>query len=131
MRCRQGVQEAEAVLSDLAGVSFPLRRALRQPCVLDPAAIALVPSRGGQGAQPIRSNGSRGIEGRPQRLGDKLQPIERANGRQHMRGVGPLPPPCLEDPELSGDLEHPLEQALRCATGQKTISKLAEETKVK
>src|SRR4051812_42459503 len=63
MRCRQGVQEAEAVLSDLAGVSFPLRRALRQPCVLDPAAIALVPSRGGQGAQPIRSNSRRGIEG--------------------------------------------------------------------
>src|SRR3954466_6071708 len=131
MRCRQGFQEAEAVLSDLAGVSFPFCLALRQPCVLDPAAIALVPSRGGKGAQPVRSNGSRGIEGRPQRLGDKLQPIEGANGRQHMRGVGPLPPPGLEDAELSGDLEHPLQQALLRATSQKTISKLAEDTKVK
>src|SRR5215203_6606404 len=131
MRCRQGVQEAEAVLSDLAGVSSPLCLALRQPCVLDPAAIALVPSRGGQGSQPIRSNGSRGIEGRPQRLDDKLQPIEGANGRQHMRGVGPLPPPGLEDAELSGDLEPPLQQALLRASGQKTVSKLAEDTKVK
>src|SRR3954466_15426165 len=131
MRCRQGVQKAKAVLSDLAGVSFPLSRALRQPCVLDPAAIALVPSRGGQGTQPLRSNGRRGIEGRPQRLGDKLQPIERANSRQHMSGVSPLPPPGLEDAELSGDLEHPLQQALLRATGQKTVSKLAEDTKVK
>src|SRR3954463_7480265 len=78
-----------------------------------------------------RSNGSRGIEGRPQRLGDKLKPIERANGCQHMRGVGSLPPPGLEDAELSGDLEHPLQQALLRATGQKTVSKLAEDTKVK
>src|SRR4051794_7946814 len=131
MRCRQGVQKAKAVLSDLAGVSFPLSRALRQPCVLDPAAIALVPSRGGQGTQPLRSNGRRGIEGRPQRLGDKLQPIERANSRQHMRGVGPLPPPGLEDAELSGDLEHPLQQALLRATSPKTISKLAEDAEVK
>src|SRR3954451_13403661 len=131
MGCRQGVQEAEAVLSDLACVSFPLRRALRQPRVLDPAAIALVPSRGGQGSQPIRSHGSRGIEGRPQRLGDKLKPIERANGRQHMSGVGPLPPSCLEDAELSGDIEHPLQQALLRATSQKTVSKLAKDTKVK
>src|SRR3954464_1959017 len=131
MRWRQGVQNAKAVLSDLAGVSFPLSRALRQPCVLDPAAIALVPSRGGKGTQPVRSNGRRGIEGRPQRLGDKLQPIEGANGRQHMRGVSPLSPPGLEDPELSGDLEHPLQQALLRATRQKTISKLAEDTKVK
>src|SRR4051794_4595209 len=131
MRCRQGVQKAKAVLSDLAGVSFPLHLALRQPCVLDPAAIALVPSRGGQGTQPVRSNGRRGIEGRPQRLGDKLQPIEGANSRQHMRGVGPLSPPGLEDAELSGDLEHPLQQALLRAAGQKTISKFAEDTKVK
>src|SRR3954467_3400315 len=131
MRCRQGVQKAKTVLSDLAGVSFPLSRALRQPCVLDPAAIALVPSRGGQGTQPLRSNGRRGIEGRPQRLGDKLQPIERANSRQHMRGVGPLPPPGLEDAALSGDLEHPLQQALVRAAGQKTISKLAEHAEVK
>ncbi len=48
-----------------------------------------------------------------------------------MRGVGPLPPPCLEDAELSGDLEPPLQQALLRATSQKTISKLAEDTKVK
>src|SRR4051812_36520222 len=131
MRCRQGFQEAEAVLSDLAGVSFPFCLALRQPCVLDPAAIALVPSRGGQGTQPVRSNSRGRIEGRPQRLGDKLQPIEGANSRQHMRGVGPLSPPGLEDAELSGDLEHPLQQALLRATSQKTISKLAEDTKVK
>src|SRR4051812_12640930 len=131
MRCRQCFQKAKAVLSDLAGISFPFCLALRQPCVLDPAAIALVPSRGGQGTQPVRSNGRRGIEGRPQRLGDKLQPIERANGCQHMSGVSPLPPPRLEDAELSGDLEHPLQQALLRATGQKTVSKLAEDTKVK
>src|SRR3954453_10437077 len=48
-----------------------------------------------------------------------------------MRGVSSLPPPGLEDAELSGDLEHPLQQALLRATGQKTISKLAEDTKVK
>src|SRR3954449_9279909 len=131
MRCRQGVQKAKAVLSDLAGVSFPLHLALRQPCVLDPAAIALVPSRGGQGTQPIRSNGRGRVEGRSQRLGDKLQPIEGANGRQHMRGVGSLPPPRFEDAELSGDLEHPLQQALLRATSQKTISKLAEHAEVK
>src|SRR3954464_5378651 len=45
--------------------------------------------------------------------------------------ISPLPPPRLEDAELSGDLEHPLQQALLRATSQKTISKLAEDTKVK
>src|SRR3954452_18001150 len=131
MRCRQGVQKAKAVLSDLADISFPLHLALRQPCVLDPAAIALVTSREGQGTQPIRSNGRGLVEGRSHRLGDKLQPIEGANGRQHMRGVGSLPPPRFEDAELSGDLEHPLQQALLRATSQKTISKLAEHAEVK
>src|SRR3954454_2104185 len=48
-----------------------------------------------------------------------------------MRGVGPLPPPGLEDAELSGDLEHPLQQALLRATSPKTISKLAEDAEVK
>src|SRR4051812_19916368 len=48
-----------------------------------------------------------------------------------MRGVGPLPPPGLEDAELSGDLKHPLQQALLRATSQKTISKLAEHAEVK
>src|SRR3954468_16571268 len=48
-----------------------------------------------------------------------------------MRGVGPLSPPGLEDAELSGDLEHPLQQALLRAAGQKTISKLAEHAEVK
>src|SRR3954452_8806339 len=131
MRCRQGVQEAEAVLSDLAGVSFPFCLALRQPCVLDPAAIALVPSRGGQGMQPVRSNGRGRVEGRSQRLGDKLQPIEGANGCQHMRGGGPQSTRGVEDAELWGDLEPALQQALLRATGQKTVSKLAEDTKVK
>src|SRR3954471_3629645 len=42
--------------------------------------------------------------------------------------ISPLPPPRLEDAELSGDLEHPLQQALLRATSQKTISKLAEDT---
>src|SRR3954466_8377360 len=48
-----------------------------------------------------------------------------------MRGVGPLPPPGLEDAALSGDLEHPLQQAFVRAAGQKTISKLAEHAEVK
>src|SRR4051795_10996619 len=39
--------------------------------------------------------------------------------------------PGLEDAELSGDLKHPLQQALLRATGQKTISKLAEHAEVK
>src|SRR4051794_14940731 len=48
-----------------------------------------------------------------------------------MRGVGPLPPPGLEDAALSGDLKHPLQQALLRAAGQKTVSKLAEHAEVK
>ena len=42
-----------------------------------------------------------------------------------------MPPPGLEDAELSGDLKHPLQQALVRATGQKTISKLTEDAEVK
>src|SRR5215207_2185309 len=48
-----------------------------------------------------------------------------------MRGVGSLPPPGLEDAELSGDLKHPLQQALVRTTSQKTVSKLAEHAEVK
>jgi len=48
-----------------------------------------------------------------------------------MRGVSSLPPPGLEDAELSGDLKHPLQQALLRAAGQKTVSKLAEDAEVK
>src|SRR3954462_14623008 len=48
-----------------------------------------------------------------------------------MRGVGPLPPPGLEDAALSGGLEHPLQQALVRAAGQKTISKLEKHAEVK
>src|SRR6185369_13922243 len=40
-------------------------------------------------------------------------------------------PPGLEDAALSGDLKHPLQQALLRAAGQKTVSKLAEHAEVK
>src|SRR5918912_1914926 len=75
----QRVQEAEAILADLARISFPLGLALWQAGVLDAATIALIPLCRRERAQPIRSRDREGIEGRTQRLGYKLEPVERAH----------------------------------------------------
>src|ERR671932_1061278 len=130
-RSAQCVQEAEAVLADLARVSLPLCLALWQPGALDPPAIALVPGRWGKPAKPLRSRRGRVIEGRTQCLGHKLEPVERAHGRQHMGRIGPLPSPCFEHAKPTADFEDPLQQALRRAASQQAISELAEHAEVK
>src|ERR671928_395981 len=129
-RSAQCVQEAEAILADLARVGLPLCLALWQPGVLDPPAIALVPGRRHKPAKPIRSRRGRGIEGRAQGLGYKLETVELAYSGQDVSGVGPLPSLCFEDAKLTADFENPLQQPLRRAAGQQAISELAKDRMV-
>lgn len=49
-----------------------------------------------------------GMEGRPQGLADKLQPVERADRRQDVSRVGALPATRLDQATLAQTLEQDL-----------------------
>ena len=99
------VQEQEAVGPDLHGVRLALGLGLGQAGVLDPMIVALVPVRGCHGAQSLRRNRGDGVQGRAQRLAQQLQPVQRADGGEHVRAVRALAPTRLQQTTLARGVE--------------------------
>lgn len=71
-RSRQRIQEAVAVGTDLGDIGVALWPCLGQAHVLDPPAVALVPSRRRQGAQPAGRRRGDPVQRGAQRLGQQL-----------------------------------------------------------
>ena len=127
---RHRLKQAVAVLADLSRVGLPLGPGLGQPRVLDPAAVALEPVRRRERAQPVRLHRRDGVQGRTQRLGHQLDPVEVAHGGEHVRGVGALPAARLEQAERPCGVQHAREQALAGIGGEETAAELAEHAVV-
>jgi hypothetical protein len=78
------------IAPDLLGMGAPHRLPLRDIIVVSPPAIPLDPGGVGMSAQPCGSRRRQDIVGRPQGFGHAGETVQRADGSEHMRGVGAL-----------------------------------------
>ena len=102
----------------------PLGFARRQAVVLHARPVALYPLRWTLGSQPLGCAHSQTIQGVAERLAHTLQPIEHANRRDDMRGVGALAAPRLEKLSLPTHPQKRLEEELVCAAANQASTKL-------
>ncbi len=65
-----------------------------------------------------------------QRLAHQLQPVQRADGGQHVRAVGALPPTRLEQAALSCGVQHAGQQALSGLVLEQAAPELAQHAVV-
>src|SRR5918997_3607117 len=89
-RSHDGSKQLMTIAPDLLGMGAPLRLPLRDIIVVSPPAIPLDPGGSGMSAQPCGSRGRQDIEGRPLGLRYAGETVQRADGSEHMRGVGAL-----------------------------------------
>lgn len=72
-----------------------------------------------QGTQPSGGGHGEAVEGVVRRLPDDLDPVERADRGEHMRRVGALPPPGIEQlPRLAPDQQRLEQQTVSFARDQ-------------
>ena len=99
----------------------------REPIILSPPRIAVLPFRGAYGAQPLRGHDGKTIEGVPHRFADHLDAIQGPHGGQNMGGVGALAAPGLDQVAVTAPCEQRVEeQILRCA-GHQSGAKFTED----
>jgi hypothetical protein len=86
-----------------------------------------VPVRLGDLTQPVGRHDGNGVQSRTQCLGQQLDPVEVAHGGQHVRAVGALPAPGLQESSLARGVEHAGEQALAGLVLQQARPELAQD----
>jgi hypothetical protein len=79
------------------------------------------------GAQPIWREVGEDRERVAHRLGHELNPIQRADGGQHVRRVRPLTPPDLEQPTVTGAVDQQVEQSSLGPAEQQAGAEFAED----
>jgi hypothetical protein len=105
-----GAEQRVAVGADDDRLRLPRLLAGRQAFVLDPATVPLGPDRRALGAQPVGGSDGERVERVAHRLADHLEPVERADLREHVRGVGALPAARLQQPPSAAPVQEPVEQ---------------------
>lgn len=90
-----------AVAPDQHGERLARRLALRRVDVLQAVGVPLSPLRSAVGAQPSGGGHGQAVEGVVQRLADDFDPVEGADGGEHVGRVGALPAPRLAQPPLA------------------------------
>ena len=131
VRSRQRIQQAVAIRTDPGGVGIALGPGLGQAHILDPPAVALEPSGRCQGTQPVGRRHGDLVQRGAQRLGQQFDPVQVAHGGQHVRAVGALPAPRLEQPALARRVQDAAEQALPGPVLEQSAPELAQDAVVK
>jgi hypothetical protein len=93
-RCARGMhrlQQAVAVPAVLPGQLAAGGLAGGQPQIIDPLPVDLLPGAVNDPGQPVRGCGGQRLQRRPHALPGQLQPVQAADRRQHVRGIGALP----------------------------------------
>lgn len=126
----RGVEQAEAVGAHLQGVGLAPEPGAGQTHDLDAPAMAPVPPGRRDGAEPVRGDGSDGVQRRPRRLGHEFQAAEDPNGGS-TRGLKVAASAAgLREALLSGDVQQPVEQAPGGITLKEPGPELAQRAEV-
>ncbi len=84
------LQQRDAVPAHGDGERRTSRVPIRQPIIVRAPGIPLEPLLVHVGDQPLGSRSGQGLQGGPHGLGDQLQPVQCAGGRQYMGGIRAL-----------------------------------------
>ena len=120
----------EAIRPHSLGIGVALRLLPGQPCILNPSALPFIPGQRCQALEPVRGHGGEGVEGGTHGLGDEVSAVEHPDGGEHMRGVGPLRPTSLEEPQRATALQQLLQQHRFGTARQQTVPELTADRKV-
>ena len=83
------------------------------------------------GSRPAARDDGDVVQRRAQRFGHELQAIEVADGSEHVRAVGALAPPRLEQSFLARRVQHPGQQPVHGRVAQQPIAELAQYAAIK
>src|SRR3954462_12240626 len=105
-------------------------RLLGQAIVLDSMPVALEPDRADDLAQPVRHDDGQVVERGAQRLGHQFEQVQIVHGGEHVRAVGALLAPRLDQVAFLEALEYPVQkQVLRLARDEAS-AELGEHAEV-
>ncbi len=120
-------EQGHAVGTDEFGELSPRLLALREPVFVAAALVPLRPLGVGSIAHPIGRGHGQVVERVPQRFPRQFQPVEGADGGQHVRGVGALPATGLEQAQLAEAAQEHVEQEPLGAARDQAAAELAED----
>ena len=101
--------------------------ALRQAILLEAARVAREPVRRDPRLEPVGRHGGERVQRVPQGLPDQLEPVEHLDRRQHMRRIGALPAPRLDQPRLLERRQQRLEQQRLGTLRDEAVAELAQD----
>lgn len=115
-----------AIRADGQGQRLARLLAGGEAVILRTTDVALRPHRLGRSPQPIRGDHREGGARVAQRLAHHRDPVERADGGQHMRRIRPLPSPRFEQMVLPAPRQESIEQPLSAVAYQQPGAEFAE-----
>ena len=101
-----------------------------QARVLNTLAIALIPRQGGHVLQPLGRDRGHGVQRGAEGFCDEFEPVEHADGSEHMGRIGALVPTGCQEPCATAPFQHLVQQAFLGLTSQQPIAEFAEDGKV-
>jgi hypothetical protein len=125
------LQQVVAVPAVLPGELGAGALASGQAQVVDPLPVDLLPGGVDDAGQPVGDGGGQGLQRRPHGLPGQFQPVQAADRRQHVRGVGPLPPPGSHQAQLFEPVQQQVEDCPVHIPGHQPAPELAQHREIK
>jgi hypothetical protein len=119
-------QELIVIGPDLTGEYFAFTRILRQASLVGSQAVARVPFRRNLLLHPSGSRVAELVEGPMHGLQDIFQPVQGADRRQDVIGIGPLGPTRLHPPPRFAGGQKGIEEPLASLMGQHVTAKIVQ-----
>ena len=121
----------EAILADRLRIRLAFGLVLGQTGLLDPPAIALVPRQRGHGLEPVGRDRGHRVQRGPEGFRHEFEPVQHADRGEHVRRVGALLSPGLEQAQRPAALQQLVEEELFGAARQQSVPEFAQHRKVK
>ena len=121
---QEALQEGIALSPNLHGQGVALARLFGEPPGCGTRAIALIPRHRDVPLHPSRIGGTELIQRRPQGFEDPFEAVQRPDGSQHMRGIGPLGSSGFEPATGFTRLKEGIEEPLGSIMGEQAFANL-------
>jgi len=126
----QGIKQNKPVCADRQGKGLPLLLAFGQAVFLDAPSIPLEPGWLRDPAQPVRRDRGHVVQRGAERFGQQFEQMQVVHGRQHVRAVGALLAPRLDQAAGFEALQHPVQQEVFRPLRDEAGAELRQHTEV-
>jgi hypothetical protein len=126
-RVIDGRKQPPAIVPDGQRQGGACRLSGREPVILGPPRIAVLPLRETYCAPPVRGDDGKIIAGVPHRFANHLEAVQGPHGSQNMGGVGALAAPGLDQVAVTAPCEQRVEEHILRRAGNKSGAKCTED----